>query len=38
VVDDDELTISLNSARHKTHNLIARPQCSLMLLDLANPP
>jgi PPOX class probable F420-dependent enzyme len=37
VVDDDELKLSLNSARHKTHNLRARPQCSLMLLDLANP-
>ena len=28
---------SLNTARHKTQNLIERPQCSLLLLDLENP-
>ena len=34
---DGELRISLNSSRHKTRNLIERPACSLLLLDLANP-
>jgi PPOX class probable F420-dependent enzyme len=34
---DGELKISLNTSRRKTKNLIARPQCSLFLLDLANP-
>jgi PPOX class probable F420-dependent enzyme len=35
--DDGELRLSLNSSRRKTHNLRERPQCSLQLLDLANP-
>ena len=35
--DDDELKISLNDSRQKTKNLAERPQCSVMLLDLANP-
>jgi PPOX class probable F420-dependent enzyme len=34
---DDELKLSLNSSRHKTGNLIERPQCSLLVLDLAIP-
>jgi PPOX class probable F420-dependent enzyme len=34
---DGELKISLNTSRRKTKNLMARPQCSLFLLDLANP-
>jgi PPOX class probable F420-dependent enzyme len=34
---DDELKLSLNSSRYKTKNLVARPQCSLLLLDLTNP-
>jgi PPOX class probable F420-dependent enzyme len=34
---DGELKISLNSSRLKTKNLIARPRCSLFILDLANP-
>jgi PPOX class probable F420-dependent enzyme len=37
VVDDSHVKISLNTARHKTRNLTARPHCSLFLLDLANP-
>jgi PPOX class probable F420-dependent enzyme len=37
IVDGDEIKLSLNTARHKTQNLSARPQCSLLLLDLANP-
>lgn len=32
-----ELRLSLNTSRLKTRNLLARPQCSLLLLDLANP-
>ncbi len=35
--EDGELRLSLNTARLKTKNLQARPQCSLFLLDLANP-
>ena len=35
--DDGELKISLSDARLKTKNLMARPQCSLFVLDLANP-
>ena len=34
---DGELKISLNSSRLKTKNLIARPRCSLFILDLVNP-
>ena len=35
--DAGELKMSLNTARLKTKNLQARPQCSLFLLDLENP-
>jgi PPOX class probable F420-dependent enzyme len=35
--DDNELRLSLNDARLKTRNLAKRPQCSLFILDLANP-
>lgn len=35
--EDGELSLSLNDSRRKTRNLIARPQCSLLLLDVANP-
>ncbi len=35
--DDGEVKISLNTARLKTRNLKARPECSLFILDLANP-
>ena len=31
------MKISLNDSRLKTKNLIARPLCSLFILDLANP-
>jgi PPOX class probable F420-dependent enzyme len=34
---DGELKISLNSSRVKTRNLMARPACSLFILDLENP-
>jgi PPOX class probable F420-dependent enzyme len=35
--DDGLLRLSLNTARLKTRNLIARPACSLLILDLENP-
>jgi PPOX class probable F420-dependent enzyme len=35
--DDDELKLSLSDARLKTRNLVRRPKCSLMILDLQNP-
>jgi PPOX class probable F420-dependent enzyme len=35
--DEGELRLSLHTARHKTHNLRARPECSLLLLDLERP-
>ena len=37
LADGDDVRISLNDSRHKTRNLTERPQCSLLLLDLANP-
>jgi PPOX class probable F420-dependent enzyme len=35
--DHGELKLSLNTSRLKTRNLLKRPQCSLLLLDLENP-
>jgi PPOX class probable F420-dependent enzyme len=35
--DDGQVKISLNDSRLKTRNLVARPQCSLFILDLENP-
>ncbi len=35
--DEGELRLSLNESRLKTRNLRARPQCSLLILDLQNP-
>ncbi|MFL5860138.1 MAG: PPOX class F420-dependent oxidoreductase [Solirubrobacteraceae bacterium] len=35
--DDGELKTSLNTSRLKTRNLRQRPECGLMILDLANP-
>jgi len=35
--EDGELKLSLNDSRLKTRNLVKRPQCSLFILDLANP-
>ncbi|MBS1886828.1 MAG: PPOX class F420-dependent oxidoreductase [Actinobacteria bacterium] len=35
--EDGELKVSLNDSRLKTKNLVARPQCSLFILDLENP-
>jgi PPOX class probable F420-dependent enzyme len=37
LLDEGELKLSLNTSRRKTTNLTTRPQCSLFLLDLANP-
>jgi PPOX class probable F420-dependent enzyme len=35
--DDGEVRLSLNTARRKTQNLMAREMCTLMILDLDNP-
>jgi PPOX class probable F420-dependent enzyme len=35
--DEGELRTSLNDSRLKTRNLQRRPECGLMILDLANP-
>jgi PPOX class probable F420-dependent enzyme len=35
--DDGEIRLSLNTARRKTQNLMARPQCTALILDLQNP-
>ena len=35
--DDGDVRLSLNTARRKTQNLEARPQCALLVLDLENP-
>jgi PPOX class probable F420-dependent enzyme len=37
LAEDRKLKISLNDSRLKTKNLMARPRCSLFILDLANP-
>ena len=35
--EDGKVKTSLNDSRLKTRNLMARPLCSLFILDLANP-
>jgi PPOX class probable F420-dependent enzyme len=35
--DDGEIKLSLSNARQKTKNLQAHPECTLFLLDRANP-
>jgi PPOX class probable F420-dependent enzyme len=37
LAEDGEVKISLNKTRRKTSNLATRPECSLFVLDLANP-
>jgi PPOX class probable F420-dependent enzyme len=37
LAEDDQVAISLNTARQKTKNLRAEPACTVFLLDLANP-
>jgi PPOX class probable F420-dependent enzyme len=37
LAEDGKLKTSLNDSRLKTKNLVARPQCSLFILDLENP-
>lgn len=37
VLDGDTITLSLNTTRQKLKNLRQHPQCTLFLLDLANP-
>ena len=35
--DDGALKLSLNTTRQKVKNLRARPECTLFIIDLANP-
>jgi PPOX class probable F420-dependent enzyme len=35
--EDGDVKVSLNNDRAKTRNLRARPDCSLLILDLGNP-
>jgi PPOX class probable F420-dependent enzyme len=35
--DDETLKVSLNNTRQKTKNLQAHPECTLFILDPANP-
>jgi PPOX class probable F420-dependent enzyme len=35
--ENGSIALSLNTGRQKTKNLLARPQCSLLILDLAVP-
>ena len=37
IYGDGKLMLSLNTSRQKTKNLMARPLCTLFLLDLQNP-
>ena len=37
LAEEDTIRLSLNSSRQKTKNLMKRPACGLLLLDLANP-
>ncbi len=37
LLDDGKVKLSLNTARQKTKNLEQHPQCTLFLLDRANP-
>jgi PPOX class probable F420-dependent enzyme len=37
LVEEDSVAISLNTSRQKTKNLMVRPQCCLLILDLAVP-
>jgi len=35
--DEGEIRLSLNDTRRKAQNLVARPQCTLLILDVDNP-
>jgi PPOX class probable F420-dependent enzyme len=37
LAEGDSVGISLNTSRQKTKNLMRRPACTLLILDLANP-
>ncbi len=37
LAEGDTIRLSLNTSRQKTRNLMKRPACGLLLLDLANP-
>lgn len=37
LLHDGKLKLSLNTARTKTRNLLKRPECALLIIDLENP-
>lgn len=37
LAQDDQIALSLNTARQKLKNIETEPACTLMILDLANP-
>ncbi len=37
LAEDDQVAISLSTARQKTKNLSTEPACTVFILDLANP-
>lgn len=37
LAEGDTVAISLNTARQKTKNLMARPACTVFILDIPNP-
>jgi PPOX class probable F420-dependent enzyme len=37
LAEDGQVAISLNASRQKTKNLMAEPNCTAFILDLANP-
>lgn len=37
LAEGGEVSLSLNTSRQKTRNLVERPACCLFILDLANP-
>ena len=37
LAEEAGVSISLSTARQKTKNLLRRPECSLLILDVANP-
>jgi PPOX class probable F420-dependent enzyme len=37
VTEGDQIALSLNTARQKVKNLETEPNCTLLILDLANP-
>jgi PPOX class probable F420-dependent enzyme len=37
LADGDSISLSLNTSRQKTKNILARPACCLFILDIADP-